>query len=481
MSPCIAPGRQDCEGQVIMNQQTLGGVNLPGDRGTSDSLVGRRHALAGGVLAAAAMGSVAAGAQTQAAVPALATTPNDWLIDVRSYGAVGDGTTDDSAAIRRAVDALLLARRGGVVSDVLFFPPGTYRVTRPDVLMWSPTAGTADQVFGLTILGCGPRVSEIFFDRKAVLSSDPRVGNLITAAVRLRYLKISNISFTSESASNNFGYFWSRDGDDAKLRYPAFGHGQNQNMTFERVEWRGTWNRVIGLDGDQQANNNSEWLFDSCSTGIDFTTTDAFLRVGITTPTVNQQQNQFLNFTLLNCHMALRKGTMLRFDRGGSINIIGGSWSMASPDVGPCTAIHMPLSNGDPSAARLLVQGVRFEPKAANHKIIDCAWENGHVTFVSCSDVASLQFPAASAYATHVYRTTVNNRLPLVRYQDCALAGHHSVLTSTIAPKGGRLIYEGVRLLHHKTAYGSTGFLRAAKAVVRHAFRDCIDIADRAL
>jgi len=42
---------------------------------------------------------------------------------VRDFGATGDGATDDSGAIQRAIDAV---RGGGVV----FFPPGTYRVSR---------------------------------------------------------------------------------------------------------------------------------------------------------------------------------------------------------------------------------------------------------------------------------------------------------------------------------------------------------------
>lgn len=46
-------------------------------------------------------------------------------VDVREFGAVGDGTTDDTAAIQRAVDA----KRGA-----LWFPRGEYRITRPVVI-----------------------------------------------------------------------------------------------------------------------------------------------------------------------------------------------------------------------------------------------------------------------------------------------------------------------------------------------------------
>lgn len=43
-------------------------------------------------------------------------------VDVKSYGAVGDGVTDDTTAIAKAITAL-------PTNGVLFFPPGTYLVT----------------------------------------------------------------------------------------------------------------------------------------------------------------------------------------------------------------------------------------------------------------------------------------------------------------------------------------------------------------
>lgn len=50
----------------------------------------------------------------------------DGPFDVRNYGAVGDGTTDDTAAFTAALTA---ASGGGVKQRVVYVPPGKYRLT----------------------------------------------------------------------------------------------------------------------------------------------------------------------------------------------------------------------------------------------------------------------------------------------------------------------------------------------------------------
>lgn len=75
---------------------------------------------------------------TQAGTGAVTRTVDSKLKDVvsiKDFGAVGDGVTNDTAAIQAAIDSL---PNGGVV----YFPPGTYRIAR--------TIGTNDR-WGLKI------------------------------------------------------------------------------------------------------------------------------------------------------------------------------------------------------------------------------------------------------------------------------------------------------------------------------------------
>ncbi|GAA2319584.1 hypothetical protein GCM10009853_092110 [Glycomyces scopariae] len=421
------------------------------------------------------------GANPAHAEEAANTDPAEYSVDVKAYGAVGDGVTDDSDAVRAAVAAALTGRRSGVVGKEVFFPPGDYRITKADTLMWSPTTGSADQVFGLRYRGCGPRVTNIRFDTAFTANADPTKNNLITAAVRLRYTYFEGMSFSSTNPANNFAYYWSVDSLAGTPAHPEYGYGQNQYFVYRDIEWKGTWNRVIGVDGDAEANNNSEHHFVLCSTDTASKYTDAFLTCGVTDPAGRKQQDQFLNYYVQSCNFALAGGDFFKFNRGGSINVYGGSWSM----VGTAAARYFVLpcsADGDTTAARLNVNGVRFEPKkSADQRVIDCGWNRGTVTFTSCSDIAAIQ-EASAFYNTHRY-SGEGGRIPIVRYQDCVLGGYHLVDAAGTSLQNGKMIYEGSRFHHSNTAVGtagSTAFLRYASAPARYAFRDGWNTADAA-
>lgn len=53
---------------------------------------------------------------------------NGWLFDVMDFGAVGDGTTDESAAFQAAMDAMGPVTSGVARHGTLFVPPGDYKL-----------------------------------------------------------------------------------------------------------------------------------------------------------------------------------------------------------------------------------------------------------------------------------------------------------------------------------------------------------------
>jgi len=76
----------------------------------------------------------------------------DHVYDVRDYGAVIDGTTDDSDAIQDAATA------AAVVNGAVFFPPGQYRITK-----------TITFTSGVSVFGPGAEIVELLAD----VFSDP--------------------------------------------------------------------------------------------------------------------------------------------------------------------------------------------------------------------------------------------------------------------------------------------------------------------
>ena len=110
---------------------TLGLVDSVDDNGVYVTMPGSRGVLRGPYRS---IGDVAAGSSVlvqqtddgeQVVVGTLGTPPRSGVYNVKDYGATGDGSTDDSAAINAAVAAAHAAGGGTVI-----FPPGTYETTR---------------------------------------------------------------------------------------------------------------------------------------------------------------------------------------------------------------------------------------------------------------------------------------------------------------------------------------------------------------
>ena len=141
----------------------------------------RRRALLAGAVAGLAGTAALAGPGT-ATASAATTGGADWF-DVKAYGAVGNGSTDDTAAVQAAISAAAAAGGGTV-----YFPTGKYLVT--------PSGGTPALTVdgnGIRLVGAGSKASTLVKGGNGILirmsgdHADP------SGAVHRRYCAIEDL------------------------------------------------------------------------------------------------------------------------------------------------------------------------------------------------------------------------------------------------------------------------------------------------
>lgn len=124
------------------------------------------------------------------------------VVDVRDYGAVGDGTNDDTTAIDNA--QLALPSSGGIV----YFPPGTYKLTGNGLLLKkSNVIYKGAGMYATTLKRASTSApivqSSASFKRRGIAFEDlgfdwdrPNPGSVSTIAVTLNGLHVNDVRFS---------------------------------------------------------------------------------------------------------------------------------------------------------------------------------------------------------------------------------------------------------------------------------------------
>ena len=335
---------------------------------------------------------------------------DDLFINVKdpAYGAVGNGTTDDSAAFIAAH----AAARAAIVSAVsgansvgrikIVIPPGRYKLVTDNAMM-PATSGTRTR--GIVYEGAGRGVTEILWQPSGSGKNLMR-NNDVWLGVTVR-----GISFWNATAGSRFLYSSSTGGA--------------QDYFFEDCAWDGTadWDWGIGLDG---SNNNAEWEFHRCT--FDGAYDEAFLWSGMTAADSNQ--DQFVNFDFYSCNVFLDDATAetwLRFDFGGNIRIFGGNYIL---DAGS-RLFYLAGNTHAQGVEQFAMFGGRIELRDDTCKVIDSEWGAGQITFIGVDESTNTSTTSVDAItATYLI---ANGGSPQIRYQSCRIAGRHEYLYESSA------------------------------------------------
>ncbi len=149
-----------------------------------------------------------------------------WF-DVRSFGAKGDGRTDDSSAIQAALDA---ARAAG--GGVVFVPAGTYLVAPPRPARGRPALASLTIGSRTWLRGDGPasvlKVKDGAGAYRALLSNHPAPGSAVEDVT------LSDLRFDQNCAASGGHVGHVADGRSDFIVYLAWG---GRNLTVERVRF----------------------------------------------------------------------------------------------------------------------------------------------------------------------------------------------------------------------------------------------------
>lgn len=413
-------------------------------------------------------------------------------------GATAYWGTDDTTAFTTARDAWIagaVAYSSGPNGDrllqkALFIPAGKYIITGEDALLNSPTGGTAAVLRNGLIQGSvGTEGTEIIFATNlsvATTTADPSRGNLITAANRMHGWTIRNLKLRSLNSAQGFAYLWCSVTNDG-TQYPNFGSGSQRRIVWEGLDFRGDWDFGIALDGDSAANLNSEQVFRHFYANDSCTFADALFHSGLTNPAGNAQQDQFVNYIIEDCILEFNQGSAWKFDRGGHITCIGGSF-VGGVQGGSVIFFDLSRGGGNYWKAHLEVIGTRFECRTSGSRVLYSEWRDQicHVAFNNCAMSANAvagdetNMPFIEIY--NASGTSVGQGS--YRFVNCEIPGYVK-FTGSSTQSFGRIVFDQCNFTHNwsglSTEAAATGAIRYAGSFApKYRFRDCWNITDAA-
>lgn len=228
------------------------------------------------------------------------------VLNVKAYGAVGDGTTDDTTAIQGAADvcfgtSVAPHATNATLNRPLYFPPGSYRITSPITLT---------RVRGGHIFGAG---------RFATVITNSAGGNVFNTN-GFEYSRVERMELVSSGSAVIFNLNWGG---------PGLGSVALQSNTFSDIYFTGG---NYGVAIAASSFMGSENIFLNCFWG-NLTT------AGLVTLGTNALQNTVIGGNFQTC------GTGILQTLGSVVGIYSvgfqesSSWDISCPQSSNCVVV----------------------------------------------------------------------------------------------------------------------------------------------
>jgi len=213
-------------------------------------------------------------------------------ITPQMFGAVGNGTTDDSAAFTAMLTYVYARRTGASSSSIpkIRLPAGKYLLTTVGVLS-NPFAAFTD---GLTFSGDGMGCTELIYDNASVATD-----NHAFSSQNLRRVCFENMTIRIVQATSKF------------IKWYNSGSGTGSHFRMSNVNVEGAYLRFFDVQGTTLG---SETYWEYISGTVP--STGSFFYVESTNP-------QSVNHTFVGCIMGCR-GILFELNGGGNIRWFSG-------------------------------------------------------------------------------------------------------------------------------------------------------------
>lgn len=322
----------------------------------------------------------------------LSRTLADRRLNIKDFGAKGDGVTDDTKAFKDVITAYNnLGTLTGVqsnpisVTPEIYFPPGHYKINQGALFSTLTTRRV-----GLCIKGSTYGTSVIEYTGSDSAAYFFELNDFVIGLV------IENIVFS---------------GVPTKSFMKSLSNGGNQSFKFKNCIWR-EWDKIFDLQG---SNNNSEWSMYSCHFNGNINTA---LYIGAT-----NTSDQFLNYEFHSCNFEVQNGTFIEAYKGGNFKVYGGSFiQISSSATKPFYKIGDGTSHAR-STEMFYNNGTRYEFRAGNSMLIDCNWLSGIVHFDNINCIANEDGTGNTKVRANFYSN--NNHMPIIKFDHCELGGMH--------------------------------------------------------